>query len=489
MELNGIARSLENKIIFITGSTGYLSKLFVEKLLRVQPNVKHLFLLLRPADAFSPAQRLHKDVIGKEVFRVLRKKHGPGFDDFISKKVTPIFGDVSLENMGIKDSDLQNKLHKQINFVAHFAAATNFQERYDVALAVNTVGLEHVLSFAEKCENLEMFLHVSTAFVCLRDEPGVKLETPVSQTFKGSANFLSIIEDEKMLVQQRLAELKAEQAPKKLETAAMIKLGLERAKLYGWPNTYVFTKALGEITIGRHLKRSLPVVIVRPAAVTSTYREPFPGWIEGFKSIDPLVISVGRGKLPCFIGDHESIFDMVPGDMVTNAIIVAMVNHAKTNNHMFSHDTDDIIYHIGNSAHKEPTRIIQLLEYAYEYFCDNPLMNGDADEIVKPVFFPNMSSFREHIQKNYVSTKEKEVQFLQKLVEIFEIYVFSKTTFDTSATDRLRMWTNAYYGPGEAYTFDFDPKHINWKNYMIDIHIPGLIKYVVKPRGGFNSKL
>lgn len=68
---------------------------FVEKLLRVQPNLKHLFLLLRAVDTLSPTQRLHKDVIGKEVFRVLRKKHGLGFNSFISEKVTPIFGDVS----------------------------------------------------------------------------------------------------------------------------------------------------------------------------------------------------------------------------------------------------------------------------------------------------------------------------------------------------------------------------------------------------------
>ncbi|RZC76620.1 hypothetical protein C5167_000731 [Papaver somniferum] len=72
MEFNGIVQSLENKVIFITGSTGYLSKLFVEKILRVHPNVTHLFLLLRPADAVYPTLRLHKDVIGKELFSVKR---------------------------------------------------------------------------------------------------------------------------------------------------------------------------------------------------------------------------------------------------------------------------------------------------------------------------------------------------------------------------------------------------------------------------------
>ncbi|XP_026397225.1 probable fatty acyl-CoA reductase 5 isoform X2 [Papaver somniferum] len=404
MEFNGsIVQSLENKIILVTGATGYLAKLFVEKLLRVQPNVKHLFLLLRAADASSPTQRLNNDVTGKELFRVLREKRGLGFDYFISEKVTPIFGDVSLENLGIEDSDLEKKMHKEIHLVANFAATTNFHERYDVALAVNTMGAKHVLDFAEKCENLEMILHVSTAFVCNAEMPEVILEKPLSQILKESSKFLYVIEEEKKLMQHRLDGLKAEQVSKKQETAAMKELGLERAKFYGWPNTYAFTKALGEMIIGPHLKTNFPVVIVRPTGVTGTYREPFPGWIEGFKALDPMVVGVGRGKLPCFLGDYESLFDIIPGDMVVNAIIVAMVN-AKANSHIYSDGDDNLIYHISSSAHREPTRLIKLLEYAYDYFCKNPLMGRDIGEIVKPVFFPTMSSFQEHVHNNYVVT-------------------------------------------------------------------------------------
>ncbi|KAI3845966.1 hypothetical protein MKW92_012374 [Papaver armeniacum] len=289
MESNGMIQSFENKSILVTGSTGFLSKLFVEKLLRVQPNVKQLYLLFRPADASSPAQRLHKDVTGKEVFRVLRKKHGLGFDSFISEKVTPVFGDVTLENLGIKDSEVEKKMHKEIDIVANFAATTNFEER---------------------------------------------------------------------------------------------------AKLYGWLNTYAFTKGMGEITID-HLKGNLHVVIVRPTIVTSTYSEPFPGWTEGYKSLDPMVISLGRGMLPY---------------MVVNAIIAAMVNHS--NNNIFSGDKDRYIYHISSSTHKEQTSIIKLLSFAYDYFRENPWMDGDSSEIVKPVFFPTMTSFREHIHTNFVVPKK-----------------------------------------------------------------------------------
>lgn len=55
-----------------------------------------------------------------------------------------------------------------------------------------------------------------------------------------------------------------------------------RAKIYGWPNTYVFTKAMGEMVVGES-KGDMAVVILRPTIVTSTYKEPFPGWTEGVR--------------------------------------------------------------------------------------------------------------------------------------------------------------------------------------------------------------
>ena len=32
----------------------------------------------------------------------------------------------------------------------------------------------------------------------------------------------------------------------------------------------------------------------------------------------------------------------------------------------------------------------------------------------------------------------------------------------------------------EADVFDFDPLSIDWEDYMMNAHIPGLVKYVMK---------
>lgn len=59
--------------------------------------------------------------------------------------------------------------------------------------------------------------------------------------------------------------------------------------MYGWPNTYVFTKAMGEMLVG-DLKENLSVVIIRPTIVTSTLKEPFPGWVEGIRYMSSIML-------------------------------------------------------------------------------------------------------------------------------------------------------------------------------------------------------
>jgi fatty acyl-CoA reductase len=54
--------------------------------------------------------------------------------------------------------------------------------------------------------------------------------------------------------------------------------------LHGWPNTYVFTKAMGEMLIVNQ-KDNIALIIIRPTMVTGTIRDPFPGWIEGVRYI------------------------------------------------------------------------------------------------------------------------------------------------------------------------------------------------------------
>ncbi|KAK4493107.1 hypothetical protein RD792_018047 [Penstemon davidsonii] len=295
MELDSkIATYFEGKTIFITGATGFLAKVFLEKILRVQPKVKKLFLLLRSTSKKSVEQRLREEVFGTELFRVLREESG-GADEltsFVSTKVIPVSGDVSLENLGILDLDLRDEMCRQVDIIVNSAATTKFDERYDVALGINAFGTVHVEQFARKCTNVEMLLHVSTAYVN-GNRGGLIPEKPfqMGETLPGAKISYLDINTEKKIVDEKLKELQILNATDKEITRTMKDLGIQRAMLHGWPNTYVFTKAIGEMLL-ENFKEKAKVVILRPTIITSTYKEPFPGWIEGIRlainSIFPL---------------------------------------------------------------------------------------------------------------------------------------------------------------------------------------------------------
>ena len=45
-------------------------------------------------------------------------------------------------------------------------------------------------------------------------------------------------------------------------------------------------------------------------------------------------------------------------------------------------------------------------------------------------------------------------------------------------TERLRL--EAKESGIETDVFYFDPKNINWEEYFLSVHIPGVVKYVFK---------
>ena len=97
----------------------------------------------------------------------------------------------------------------------------------------------------------------------------------------------------------------------------------------GWTDVYTLTKAFAERAAeelwaqdGRRLS------IVRPAIIESSLQHPYPGWIDGFKVADPLILAFGRGQLPDFPGVPDSVLDIIPVDFVVNAMLAAAANPA-----------------------------------------------------------------------------------------------------------------------------------------------------------------
>ncbi|KAI3851927.1 hypothetical protein MKW98_019926 [Papaver atlanticum] len=369
----------------------------------------------------------------------------------MSDKLIPIAGDTALENLGIGDSNTRDKIFRDVDVVMNFAATTNFYERYDVALSTNTLGPKNILDFCKKCVKLEMLLHVSTAYVCGEKE-GLILEEPYSmgETLNRTATVLDI-EMEKKVIEQKLEELRAKQLSKKEETKAMKELGLERLikqnnKTHLLQHVYVFTKGNGEMLIGER-RENLPIVIIRPTIVTSTIKEPFPGWVEGVKTVDAFFTGFGQGEITFFLGNSQTIMDVIPGDMVVNATIAATVAHGDKPNSKFM-----IIYQVACS-NRGPMYSLKIRNYAYNHFAKNPLMSENG----KPIKgLGLMNAILRHDDGGYCKKNKRQVKFVTQLVNFNEPYLVFKR--------------NVFY---------FDPACINWDDYFMNIHPPGQMTYVL----------
>jgi fatty acyl-CoA reductase len=123
-------------------------------------------------------------------------------------------------------------------------------------------------------------------------------------------------------LQREIAALNRRELQPQSRARSLIDLGIREARAHGWNDTYTFTKWLGEQIACRETRDGTSA-IVRPAIVESACREPQPGWIEGVKIGDAIVLAYARGKTTLFLAKTSGVADIIPVDLVANSIILA----------------------------------------------------------------------------------------------------------------------------------------------------------------------
>ncbi|KAL1502598.1 hypothetical protein ABEB36_007719 [Hypothenemus hampei] len=277
--------------IFITGATGFLGKLAIEKLLRTCSDLKQIFVLIRAKKGKDVKQRF-EEIFNDQVFDVL-KRYNPNFRE----KIHPVVGDVSLPDLGLNEID-QHLLIQEVDCVMHFAATVRFDEKLRLATYINVRGVRDFLQLAKQMKKLRAFLHVSTAFSnCDRND--------ISETFYDPP-----ITGEKLL---NLVECLEDN---QLEA-------ITKTVLKNFPNTYVFTKCVAEDII-RKEGQNLPIALYRPSIVIATVKEPVSGWIDNVYGATGVMVGAAVGLLRSLYGKKENKAEMVPADYVINSCLAAM---------------------------------------------------------------------------------------------------------------------------------------------------------------------
>ena len=110
-----------NKSIFITGATGFLGKVLLEKLLRSCFDLKKIYVLVRHKKGSTPIQRLN-ELVNCQLFENVSECH-PEF----KSKLEAIEGDLIEPNMGISPDD-EKRIIENVSIVFHSAATVRFDE-------------------------------------------------------------------------------------------------------------------------------------------------------------------------------------------------------------------------------------------------------------------------------------------------------------------------------------------------------------------------
>ncbi|MCB9653975.1 MAG: AMP-binding protein [Deltaproteobacteria bacterium] len=531
---------LAGKHVLLIGTTGFLAKLVLSMLVE-RFSIRRLYVLIRSTPSMSGAHRFRTEVLTSEVLAPLRTLFGDAFDAYVENQIEVVEGDISKPNLGIHE-DLLPRLRQDLDVVINSAGLVTFNPPLEQALDVNTVGALEVARFAASLKSPRL-VHVSTCFVAGARSGRIREDAPILGSFpkqdvykdvefdwtrelkdlsKATEQVKARTDDaalEARFKQEAFERLKKEgREPHERTVKAavthqrrrwvqeeLIRVGIERAQYWGWTNIYTFTKALGEQAIAA--TPGLDWAIVRPAIVESSASYPFPGWNEGMNTSAPLAYLGLRGH-SAFPATNDLILDIIPVDYVSSAIIAAAAAlFAGETKKVYQAATGDInpcsmarvVTLVGLRrrrkirADREAKKVSWLSSMFNERKLPLPVHRkhyellsaptakaaiGKAREVLNEMDPERYGPFGEALSLLKKKTKDLETQ-VSTITDIFDMFMpfiwENKYVFRTAQTRSLFARMNE----ADRKLLPFDPEGIDWRHYWLDVHMPGLEKWVL----------
>lgn len=289
-EWNNVGDFYANRSILVTGASGFLGKVLIEKLLHDCPKIKNIYVLLRTKGNALAQTRLTQLLESKAFDRIRR------IQPKLFEKVKVIKGDTTFDNLAISSSDL-DILRRDVSIIVHSAATIRFDEPLKRATRINVTATKRVLDLALQLRDLKAFIHVSTAYC--------------NQT---KLNIREAVYPE-ILTPDKLIELTHDLNDDMLNALT--------PHLFGdRPSSYHYTKAMAENVIKAYSDR-VPTAIVRPSIITASLYDPMPGWTDNYNGPSGYLVTAGAGILRVLLVDEDKICDAIPVDIVANTIITS----------------------------------------------------------------------------------------------------------------------------------------------------------------------
>ncbi|XP_015930218.1 putative fatty acyl-CoA reductase CG5065 [Parasteatoda tepidariorum] len=447
-DISQVAEFYRGRSVFITGVTGFVGKVLLEKLLRSCPRIRNVYVLLRSKDGQSPRQRLD-ELLTCQVFCKI-KHENPS----ILTKIVPISGDICAPDLGISQSDT-SMLLKNVSVVFHSAATVRFDEPLRKSIEVNVVGTERVLQLCHKMTQIAALIHVSTAYsYCNRKEVD------------------EIVYKEKVSP-QKVIDI-AEWMDESLLESFLPKL------MDGRPTTYHYSKAMAENLLVSD-RGDVPVAIVRPSIVTAAYKEPMPGWVDGVNGPSAFIIMTGRGLLRTMLVYEGTVVDWIPVDLLANVLLTAawhIGTHKPNSVKVFNCTSGNLNRvtwsDIERTAYpliiKHPS--LKILRYPGGSFKSSPFLNKLSIKLEHslPAHVIDALSSIIGLKTEYVSM----VRRMERAAGYLQYFTTKEWTFRSNNYLHLRELQSAR----DRKEFDIDIRPIEWTPYL-ESYVLGVRKYIL----------
>lgn len=494
----GIAERLDGQHVLMTGVTGFVGEALLQLMLAQVPGLR-VTVLVRGRGTLSGTARTAA-LLAKPIFADSVEAAG-GVESLMQARV------------GVLEGDLADvpALPEALDAVIHCAGDVSFDPPVDQAFTTNVLGTRDLLTRVKEAGTSDRdvhYVHISTAYVAGRRrghipegpvDHDVDLEAELAwglsqrRDVENRSRSVDVLTAERRKAERahsRAGMLTAaratEKARQKWVKDELVRIGTERARSLGWTDCYTFTKSLGERVVETHA-REHPTSIVRPSIIESALEKPYPGWIEGFKMAEPLILAYGRGELPEIPAAADTVIDIVPVDHVVSAIVAVLA---------YPPEPGEAAYFHVSSGERNPLTFAQLYEYVRGYFEQHPFLAGDRGAARLPHWrFPGAqaaerlltTSERAHRAADYVvgraprsdrtrtiarslDQQGRRLRFLRRYLDIYAEYVRAELAF--SDTNTMALFESL--SDEDQAAFPFDTSVVDWRYYLQDVHCPAV---------------